>query len=172
MTTYKILGYIFTIFNYIFYCTSRFGRKKQKMLSLDLLAKASTFTALYFLGSLSGAYSMFMSFIILISANIKVRKGKTWTPLYVLFEVGLVLILILKFEGLSSVLVFLTSSVSLLSIWWLKPQGMRIASFFTSFSSLLYQLSIRNYAGLLELVVISSNILSYIKYLREEKRKA
>lgn len=164
-----LIGYIFTLFNYIFYCISRFCRKKYQMLTLDLLAKLSTFVALFFLNSLSGAYSMLVSFTILIAANIKERKERIWAPVYVFFEALLIFIMIWKFAGISSILVFLTSSISLLSIWWLKPQKMRIAGMATSITSLFYQISIKNWAGLLEIVVICSNILSFAKYKRETK---
>lgn len=165
-----ILGYIFTFFNYVFYSISRFSNKKHKMLTLDLLAKLSTFIALFFMGSISGAYSMLLSFFILLAANIKVRRQSKWSVLYILFELILISILILKFEGISSILVFITSSTSLLSVWWLRPQGMRIAGLFTSITSLLYQLSIRNWAGLLEIIVIGSNIISFVKYKKAEHK--
>ena len=134
------------------------------MLAFDLLAKCSVCAALFCLGSLGGSYSMMVSFFVLIAANIKERKGRKWTALYVLFEALLVAILIREFAGISSVLVFLTGSISLLSIWWLPPQRMRIASLVTSSTSLLYMLSIRNWAGLLEIFVLGSNALSYLKY--------
>lgn len=167
-----ILGYVFTVFNYIFYCGSRFCKKKYQMLTLDILAKISTFLALLCLGSLSGAYSMLISFVILLVSTIKERKGRVWAPFYVLFQVLLLLILWRRFEGISSVLVFLTSSVSLLSVWWLRPQGMRVAGLVTSCTSLLYQLSIRNWAGLLEIFVICSNVLSYVRYRSGKKKKS
>lgn len=163
-----LVGYIFTVFNYVFYCISRFCRKKYQMLTLDLLAKLSTFVALYFLNSLSGAYSMLVSFLILIAANIKERRKGKWLPAYVVFQLLLVAIMIWKFAGISSILVFMTSSISLLSIWWLNPQKMRIAGMATSISSLLYQISIKNWAGLLEMVVICSNVASFTKYKREK----
>lgn len=166
-----LLGYIFTVFNYAFYCISRFCRKKYQMLTLDLLAKLSTFVALFFLNSLSGAYSMLVSFVILIVANIKERKNGKWLPIYVAFQVSLVIIMIWKFASISSVLVFATSTISLLSIWWLNPQKMPIAGMATSISSLLYQISIKNWAGLLEIIVICSNILSFSKYRNEKKNK-
>ena len=159
-----IAGYLFTVLNYVFYCLSRFCRKKQAMLAFDLLAKCSVCTALFFLGSLGGSYSMMVSFFVLIAANIKERRGAKWPALYALFEALLVGILIREFAGISSVLVFLTSSLSLLSIWWFPPQKMRIASLVTSSMSLLYMLSIRNWAGLLEILVLGSNALSYLKY--------
>lgn len=163
-----LLGYIFTVFNYVFYCISRFCRKKYQMLTLDLLAKLSTFAALFFLNSLSGAYSMLVSFVILIAANIKERKNSKWLPIYAAFQLSLITIMIWKFAGISSILVFMTSSISLLSIWWLNPQKMRIAGMATSISSLLYQISIKNWAGLLEIVVICSNVLSFSKYKKEK----
>ena len=169
--TMVYLGYLFTVFNYIFYCGSRFGKKKSQMLTLDILAKLSTFLALLCLGSLSGAYSMMVSFLILLVSRVKEWKNRVWAPVYVLFQLVLILIMIFRFEGISSVLVFLTSSVSLLSVWWLRPQGMRVAGLITSTTSLLYQLSIRNWAGLLEILVICSNVLSYLRY-RSKKRQA
>lgn len=166
-----VLGYIFTVFNYVFYCISRFCRKKYQMLTLDLLAKLSTFIALFFLNSLSGAYSMLVSFIILIAANIKERKNGRWLPMYAAFQLSLVIIMIWKFAGISSILVFVTSTISLLSIWWLNPQKMRVAGMATSVSSLLYQTSIQNWAGLLEIIVICSNVLSFSKYKNEKDDK-
>lgn len=166
-----VLGYIFTVFNYVFYCISRFCRKKYQMLTLDLLAKLSTFAALFFLNSLSGAYSMLVSFVILVAANIKERKNGRWLPMYAAFQLSLVIIMIWKFAGISSILVFVTSTISLLSVWWLNPQKMRVAGMATSVSSLLYQISIQNWAGLLEIIVIGSNILSFSKYKNEEDDK-
>lgn len=136
------------------------------MLTLDLLAKISTFLALYFLGALSGSYSMLVSFVILIAANIKARKNSRWLWGYVTFQMALIVIMIWKFAGISSILVFITTSVSLLSVWWLKPQKMRMAGIFTSVTSLLFQISIHNWAGLLEIIVICSNVISFIKYKR------
>ncbi len=164
-----LIGYTFTIFNYVFYCISRFCRKKYQMLTLDLLAKLSTFVALFFLNSLSGAYSMLVSFIILIAANIKERQNGKWVSGYIIFQLSLIAIMIWKFAGISSILVFITSTISLLSIWWFNPQRMRIAGMATSISSLLYQLSIRNWAGLLEIVVICSNVASFAKYQKEKE---
>ncbi len=163
----NLLGYAFTVFNYVFYCGSRFCRKKYQMLTLDLLAKLSTFIALFCLDSLSGAYSMLVSFLILIAANIKERKNGKWFITYVIFQLSLVIIMIWKFVGISSILVFMTSTISLLSIWWLNPQKMRIAGIVTSILSLLYQISIKNWAGLLEMIVICSNIASFTKYKNE-----
>lgn len=161
------LGYLFTILNYIFYCISRFCKKKHQMLALDLLAKSSTIVALFCLHSLSGAYSMLVSFLVLIVANIKIRRNGRWLLGYVMFQLILIVIMIWQFAGISSILICITSTISLTSIWWLSPQKMRIAGMATSFSSLLYQLSIRNWAGLLEIVVICSNIISFIKYKKD-----
>lgn len=166
-----IIVYVSTILNYVFYCISRFCKKKYQMLTLDLLAKLSIVVAFFFLGSLSGAYSMLTSFVILIVANIKERKNARWLPVYIIFQLILIVIMIWKFAGISSVLAFITSTISLISIWWLKPQHMRIAGMATSFSSLLLQLSVKNWAGLLEIAVLCSNIISFIKYKKSTKEK-
>ena len=168
---FVIFGTVFTVLNYVFYCSSRFFRLKKKMLAFDLLAKLSTCLALYFLDALSGAYSMLLSFLILIAANLKERRQARWPAVYAVFQAALIAIMVWQFAGLPSVLVFCTASVSLLSIWWLPPQKMRVASMITSVTSLLYQLSIQNYAGLLECIVIGSNVLSFVKYQKQRRVK-
>lgn len=163
-----LLGYGFTALNYLLYCISRFCKKKYQMLTLDLLAKVAFVTGLVFMGSLSGAYSMLANFFWLIFANIKERKEAAWPAVYVFFQVVLVGILILQFEGISSILVFASSTITLFSVWWLPPQKMRISGVVVNVITLMYQLSIRNWAGLCELAVIASTLVSYIKY-REKK---
>ena len=59
-----ILGYIFTVLNYISYCSSRFMKKKKDMLALNLLAKVFTVLSLFFLNSLTGAYNMIIAIIL------------------------------------------------------------------------------------------------------------
>ena len=160
------LGYFFTILNYIFYCISRFCRKKYQMLTLDLLAKIAFILGLYFLGSMSGVYSMTVTFFYLICANIKERLKRRWMWLYVFNEVLLVYVMIHSFAGLSSVFIFASTSIALLAVWWLPPQQMRIAGLVGNIMTLLYNLSIRNWAGLFELAVIFSNFTSFLKYRR------
>ena len=163
------LGYFFTVINYICYCGSRFSRSKQMMLFLDLVAKIFTILGLYCLGSLSGAYIFVVTFFLLIVANIKEKTNKRWLPAYLFFQGLYFLILIFIFEGISSILVFTTSSVTLWCIWWLPPQKMRIVGGWNSILYLLYQISIKNWAGLIELAVIYSNFAAYIKYKNHTK---
>lgn len=65
-----LLGYAFTALNYLLYCVSRFCKKKYQMLTLDLLAKVAFVIGLFFMGSLSGVFSMLVTFFYLIAANI------------------------------------------------------------------------------------------------------
>ena len=160
------LGYFFTILNYIFYCISRFCRKKCQMLTLDLLSKIAFILGLYFLGSMSGVYSMAVTFFYLICANIKERLNRRWMGLYIFSEVLLIYVMIHSFAGLSSVFIFASTSIALLAVWWLPPQRMRIAGLVGNIMTLLYNLSIRNWAGLFELAVIFSNFSSFLKYMR------
>ena len=163
------LGYFFTILNYIFYCISRFCRKKYQMLTLDMLAKIAFILGLYFLGSMSGVYSMSVTFFYLICANIKERLKCRWMGLYIFNEALLVYVMIHSFAGLSSVLIFVSTSIALLAVWWLPPQQMRIAGLLGNIMTLFYNLSIRNWAGLFELAVIISNFASFLKYRRTNK---
>ena len=164
-----LLGYLFTFINYALYCASRFCKKKTSMLILDLIAKIAFMTALYFLGSLSGAYSMFVNFIYLIFATIKEKKGYRWPVPFAIFQSLLIWIVFSNFEGFSTILIFASISLNLIAVWWFKPQMMRASGLIVNALTLFYQLSIRNWAGLCELFVIASNAISYTKYRKEEK---
>ena len=164
------LGYFFTVINYICYCSSRFVREKKWILTLDLIAKVFTIAGLYCLGSMSGALSFIIEFLILIVANIKERRaiGKAAnTLLYLVFAAAYVVILVTTFAGISSLLVFASCIITCTSNWWLPPQKMRIVGGFNSFIYLSYQLSIRNWAGLIEILVIISNFASFARYHKE-----
>lgn len=161
-----LLGYAFTILNYLLYCVSRFCKKKYQMLTLDLLAKVAFIAGLIFMGSLSGAYSIVANFFWLIFANIKERRGRNWPGVYGAFQLILVGILIFQFEGISSILIFCSSTLALLSVWWLSPQKMRLVGILVNVITLAYQLSIGNWAGLCELIVMASTLASYPKYRR------
>jgi hypothetical protein len=88
-----------------------------------------------------------------------------------IFQSFYILTLIYQYDGLPSVLIFATSSVNLLCVWWLSPQNMRIVGGFNSIFYLFYQISIKNWAGLIEILVILSNALSYLKYKVKSKTK-
>lgn len=160
-----LLGYFFTVINYICYCISRFVKTKQMMLFLDLVAKIFTILGLYCLGSLSGAYSFIITFFLLIVANIKEKYNQRWMPVYLLFQVlYIVVVLFMAFEGVSSILVFINASLNLLCVWWLSPQKMRFLGGINSIFYLAYQICIKNWAGLIEIAVIYCNFAAYVKY--------
>lgn len=165
-----ILGYFFTVLNYAFYCTSRFLRSKQSMLLLDLGSKISFLLGLICLGSFSGAYTMAISFATVIFANIKEAKQTRWPGLYVLLQGLLLWVLIFRFEGISSILVFLSFSIALFATWWLPPQKMRITGLVSNLFTLMYNISLQNWAGLFELAVIASNLGSYLKYRKAREQ--
>lgn len=160
------LGYAFTIINYVFYCSSRFCRHKRQMLLWDLMSKIAFVIGLLCLGSLSGAYSMIVTFCYLIFANIKERKNQKWPLLYVIFQALLILVMVRHYAGISSVFIFLSTSIALLSVWWLPPQKMRVAGLTANIMTLCYHISLQNWAGMCELAVMVSNLASYIKYRR------
>jgi len=164
------LGYLLTVLNYGCFCLSRFMKYKKHMLLLDLVAKIFTATGFFFLGSLSGSYTFIVVFFVLIVANIKERLSKRWLWAYLFFQSLYIFILIYTYEGVSSVLVFFTVSSALLCVWWLPPQLMRLVGLINSIVFLFYQISIKNWAGLLEIGVFFSNLASFIKYHEKTKK--
>jgi len=165
-----LLGYLFTILDYSCFCLSRFMKNKAAILALDLLAKVFAAIRLYCFNSLSGAYLFIAIFFMLIVANIKTRLNKRWLFGYLFFQCVYLIIFFYTYIGLSSILVTWTTSVSLFANWWLAPQKMRRVGSVNGFFYLWYQISIKNWAGLLEIFAIISNVLSYIKYKRISKR--
>lgn len=170
-----VLGYVLTAINYFCYCFSRFAKTKQTMLYWDLVAKAIIVAALYCLGSLSGSLSFLVSFVLLIVANIKEMKGKTWLFGYIFFQFLYILVMFLTYEGIPSVLIFITLSINLFALWWLRPQGIRMLGIISSIFLVTYQIMIQNWVGLLEIFVVISNATSFLKYknycTRYTKRK-
>lgn len=161
------LGYIFTLINYVFFCGSRFLVNKKNILLMDLVAKIFTVMGLYCLNSLSGAFSFGITFFLLIAANIKERQNKKWGAGFVIFQALYLLTMILQYEGLSSVLICASCSLNLVCVWFLAPQNMRLVGGYNSILFLLYQISIKNWAGLVEIFVIISNFAAYFKYKKQ-----
>ena len=138
---------------------------------LDLIAKILTSASLYCFGSLTGAYNFIVVFFVLIVANIKERLSKRWLLAYLFFQSIYALILYYTYNGFSSVLVFISVSSALMCVWWLPPQLMRIVGLVNCFVFLTYQISIKNWTGLLEILVFFSNAISFMKY-RKMKNNA
>jgi len=81
-------------------------------------------------------------------------------------------ILYATYVGISSILVTLTASIKLFCVWFLPPQQMRFLGGINSFTFLAYQISIKNWAGLLEIFSLFSNFSSFIKYRKKKYFKA
>lgn len=167
----RILGYIFTILNYILYCISRFQKQKKNMVCIELMAKTCMMISLAIFGSLTGANNQIVGFILLIVVNIKEKKEKNNFMWYLIFELVYIIILFATYQGISSVLTFCVCSITLFNLWWLTPQEMRLIGGMNSLINLTYLLSIGNIAGLLELTGTFSNFASYIKYEKPTKNK-
>ena len=163
------IGYGLTIINYIVYCYSRFLSNKKDILFLDLFAKACTVVALYCFGSLTGAYNMCLTFVICILCYLKQRNNWKLMPCYWIFQTLFVVVLMKTYIGISSILVFFCSSITLCANWWLSPQHMRLSAVFGSVIYLAYQISIANWAGLLEIFALGSNLFSFLTYRKIEK---
>lgn len=167
-----IIGYVLTFINYVCYCGSRFAKKKRTMLILDLTAKIITVASTFFLGSFSGSLSMILMIVVLFASVYKENhpetvKGLVSVGIYLLLALSFSLVFIFSYQGISTILVVFTCILALTYIWWMGPQGIRFWGAVNSVIFLMYQLSIRNWMGLLEIFVFISNVVSFTKYRKK-----
>ena len=83
---------------------------------------------------------------------------------FLFFQFLYILVMFLTYEGIPSVLIFITLSINLFALWWLRPQGIRMLGIISSIFLVTYQIMIQNWVGLLEIFVVISNITSFLKY--------
>ena len=81
------------------------------------------------------------------------------------------LILAYTYDGVSSILVYLGTSLAIYSYWWMNEQQMRVTGVFIGLLFFAYCMSIHNYLGILELFVIGTNIISYLIYRKKVFRE-
>lgn len=114
---------------------------------------------------------MTLMLVVLIILNIRERvSDNKMTWLYIIFQCMLCVIFYKTYTGISSILVFITSSVTLFHTWFLPPQLMRLIGGCNCIIYLTYQISIKNWAGLIEIIVMLCNFISFIKYYKGEKK--
>lgn len=167
------LAYGLTVVNYIFYCLSRYMKQKKYMLLLDIGAKVTTTISLLLLGSKTGMFNMLFAMALLIF-NYCYETKECITKKYNIIVFGIAIlvycsILTFTYEGITSILVFTTSIISLTSNQFFTPQKMRVTGVFNSIIYLMYQISLKNWVGLLEVLVIISNATSWFKYRAIDK---
>lgn len=167
----QMLGYIFTIISYAVYCVGRYCKNKSGMLYTDILSKIIASAGFLYLRSYTAVGNMLGGIAVLCMASLKEKKHKKWTLMYVLLELMYVVILLNTMQGISSLIIFITSTISLYNIWWYTPQKMRVVGIVNSIIYIGFQISIKNWAGFLEIFVISSNISSYLKYRKESSKE-
>ena len=179
MLNIENMGMILTIISYAIYFISRFMKTKNKILIFDVTSKVVTIFALYFLGSLSGSLSTFVGlisicFIVFLENNIETKESKiekknslkksTTNIIFSMFFVVYIVIGIFTYISISTVLVAITNLIVLIGNWYGNPQQIRKAGMIASVVYTLFQFSINNYVGvILEILVLISNILSYVK---------
>lgn len=159
----QMLGYIFTIISYAVYCVGRYCKNKSGMLYTDILSKIIASAGFLYLHSYTAVGNMLGGIAVLCLASLKEKRQRKWIPIFVTLELMYVAILLNTIQGISSVIIFITSTISLYNIWWNNPQKMRILGIVNSIIYTGFQISIKNWAGFLEIFVISSNISSYLK---------
>jgi hypothetical protein len=146
-------------------------KKKEHMLLFDMIAKIVTTISFLLLNSKTGMFNMILAFVLILYNYVKEKKETTSkTQNIIVFSIATsiyVVILFLTYSNISSILIFTTSIISLISNQFLEPQKMRMTGIFNSILYLIYQLTLKNWAGLLEIIVIISNLTSWLKYKKE-----
>ena len=72
----NILGYVLTVFNYLFYCISRFKKEKHQILYIDIISKLFVIASLWVFNSMSGVYMVSIQLLLLFVVYYKTKKKK------------------------------------------------------------------------------------------------
>ena len=160
-------GYALTALNYVLYCISRFQKNKRSILILDIFAKICTVLSFFLLSVKSGMISMLISLAAIIVFTIR-DKNKI---AYGVFFASYIACAVYTFTGLPEIILAISSILMLTANCFFEGQGIRFTGIIVSVLYLGFQISVKNYAGLLEIFVLIANIVSFIKYKRIEERK-
>ena len=163
-----IMGTASTVSVCIIYCISRFQKSKKAILTLDLIAKILTILMFFFFSEKTGIFSEMVGLTVLIAANVRERREMTLKWLYFAYMTVYFIILLFTFDGVSSVLCTAVAMLSVTSNWWFDPQKMRIADIVICCCMFVLDMSIGNYAGFTELIIMTCNIISFRKYKIKE----
>lgn len=162
-----IMGTVSTVSVCIIYCVSRFQKSKKAILTLDLIAKVLTILMFFFFSEKTGIFSEIIGLTVLITANIRERKGVVLKELYYAYMIVYFIVLLFTFDGVSSVLCTAVAMISVTSNWWFGPQQMRIADIVICCCMFILDMSMGNFAGFTELIIMTCNIASFIKYRKK-----
>lgn len=160
-----ILGYIFTIFGYLFYYICCFVKRKSTRMIFNSLSSLAFIVSFFFFGSYNGIAA---SVIIVLRGPCIIYKDKSkknmhW--LFVLFVLASLTSAIIFWQGPASIFITICVCINLVANWYFEQQNLRLASALASAFYIVFFILIGNYiAIILESTVIMSNILSFIKY--------
>lgn len=163
----QYLGYGITILSMVVYAAGLQLREEWQIIISQILAKILTVLCLLCFDSATGVWTSIVGFGVLTISYLREKYKRGFIPFYFIFETIYIYILVNTFDGISSILMFVGSSLSLLSLFWLREQPLRIVGLIKSCIYVVYQLSIKNWAGITELIIVYSYISSYIKYRKK-----
>lgn len=163
----QYLGYGLTILAIVVYAAGLQLKEKWQIIVSQILARIFTVSSLLCFDSATGVWTSVIGFGVLTISYLREKYKKGFIPFYFIFESIYIYILINTFNGISSILVFVSSSLSLMALFWLREQPLRIVGLIKSCIYIVYNLSIKNWAGITELIIIYSYISSYVKYKKK-----
>ena len=163
-----ILGNILTAISYIIFWTSRFCKNKKKILIVDNISRLITILSFLCLKNLNGIQN---TFFVLIRNELghRVKNKKKYIAFFIMLAI-LFFMYYLSFEFPSTIFIAVCGITNLIGVILCETKWLRIWGMIGSIPYILFQLSIKNYAGTI-CEFITLIIMLYTFFTIEIKRK-
>lgn len=196
MDTGRFLGTVSTVLICLIYCIGRFQKSRKAILALDLTAKVLSVLMFFFFSQTTGVFTELIGLTVLVTAYVKEinndeyrqlfgayrmiytdvpediqkRGSREYRALFYLYLAVYTAVMIFTFSGFPSLLVTGAAVLSLSSNWWFSAQKMRLADIAICAMMFVLDMSIGNYAGFTELIIMICNVVSYRKFRQHAHR--
>ncbi len=160
-----ILGYIFTILGKISYWTGRFFKKKSIMMATNSLSAVFSIGECLCFNSMHGVANSVLIVGRGLCVNYKDKHKKPMHWLFLLFLLLFISVAIIFWSGWASIFALISMIIHICANWYLPPQKLRVATIIGCCFNEGFLYCIGNPVGMaLELTIIASNLVSFIKY--------
>lgn len=170
MTTFKIIGETLTLASFIVYWISRFLKKKNNILFIDIISRIIAILGFYFLHTYDGIKNAVYAIVRNIFGqltNDKSKKIRTITFLILL--IILILIYSFNFNGIGTICVAICGIFNLYGTIMSNEQGIRLYGILGSLFYLAFLFFSQNITGTIcETIGIIVKLASYLKYKKNK----
>lgn len=166
MTSFLVLGQIFTLISYLIFWMSRFFKNKKEILFGDNISRIFAIVAFLFLGTYDGIKNTVYVIVRNILGDILNNKNKNYKR--ITFIVLLIILLIMysyNFNGISTICIAICGIFNLYGVIMCKEQGIRIfgmigSAFYTAFMFFTFNII----GTICEFICFIVMLISYLKY--------